>query len=288
MHSLEEAFDLAQRLLSLFNDVSAAGLDSSPGGIPFAPDDPSQPYDIIESIIRPVFDAGSFLEFHRESGDPMSGSHLVTGLARLEGRTVGVIADQPLFKGGGADAPGTEKFRIFTEMLNRRGIPLVMLSNSSGFVPGSTQERFRIQAIGAESLDANILGEIPVVSIVLNQNYGGRLIQAFNRFLRPGIVYLARESAVMAVLGVTAAFDILYGKKHRQLLDEGKKERADELREGFYRQYLDKARASRDAVSTGVIDWLIDDIRQLREHIVKGLRLAFRRCNEAFGTDWPQ
>jgi len=288
VHSLEEAFDLAQRLFSLFNDVSAAGLDSSPGGIPFAPDDPSQPYDIIESIIRPVFDAGSFLEFHRESGDPMSGSHLVTGLARLEGRTVGLIADQPLFKGGGADAPGTEKFRIFTEMLNRRGIPLVMLSNSSGFVPGSTQERFRIQAIGAESLDANILGEIPVVSIVLNQNYGGRLIQAFNRFLRPGIVYLARESAVMAVLGVTAAFDILYGKKYRQLLDEGKKERADELRGGFYRQYLDKARASRDAVSTGVIDWLIDDIRELRGHIVKGLRLAFRRCNEAFGTDWPQ
>lgn len=287
VQSLEEAFDLAQRLFALFSNRKAAG-SASPGGVPCAPDDPSQPYDIIESVIKPAFDADSFLEFYRESGDPMSGSHLVTGLAGLEGRTVGIIADQPLFKGGGADAPGTEKFRIFTEMLNRRGIPLVMLSNSSGFVPGSTQERFRIQAIGAESLDANILGEIPVVSVVLNQNYGGRLIQAFNRFLRPGITYLAREGAVMAVIGVNAAFDILYGKRHRQLLDEGKKEKADELRESFFRQYLEKARASRDATATGVVDWLIDDIRELRGHIVRGLHLAFKRCNEAFGSGWPE
>ena len=119
----------------------------------------------------------------------MSGPHLVTGLARLHGRTVGVIADQPMVKGGGADAFGTEKFRVFIEFLNRNRIPLVMLSNSSGFVPGSQQERYRIQAIGAESLDANILGEIPVVSVVLNQNYGGRLVMpSINS--RPG-VYLA-------------------------------------------------------------------------------------------------
>ena len=136
---------------------------------------------------------------------------------------MGIIADQPLLKGGGADAFGTEKFRVFTEFLNRNRIPLVMLSNSSGFVPGSQQERHRIQAIGAESLDANILGTIPVVSVVLNQNYGGRLIHAFNKFLRPGIVYLALEQAIMAVIGVDAAFDLFYGKKYARLMEKGER-----------------------------------------------------------------
>jgi len=169
----------------------------------------------VESVITQTFDRGSFLEFFRDMNNPMTGPSLITGLAGLEGRTIGVIADQPLLKGGGADAFGTEKFRIFIEFLNRNRIPLVMLSNSSGFVPGSQQERHRIQAIGAESLDVNIMGTIPVVSVVLNQNYGGRLIHAFNKFLRPGIVYLALEKSIMAVIGVDAAFDLLFGKKIR-------------------------------------------------------------------------
>ena len=231
--SFADAFDLACRLISMIDPVDAPSAFIAPVDAPVIPEDAMEPYDIVASVITRVFDSGSFLEFGRDMNNPINGPTLITGLARLEGNTVGVIADQPLIKGGGADAAGTEKFRVFTEFLNRTGIPLVMLSNSSGLVPGSQQERFRIQAIGAESLDANVLGTVPVVSVVLNQNYGGRLIHAFNKFLRPGIVYLALEKAVMAVIGVDAAFDLLYGKKYARLVDRGETERAEELRNNF-------------------------------------------------------
>ncbi len=284
--SFDEAFDLACRIIAMIDPLEAPAAFSPPAAAPSIPERAAEPYDMVASVITRVFDDGSFLEFFRDMNNPITGPTLITGLAALEGHTVGVIADQPLLKGGGADAFGTEKFRVFTEFLNRARIPLVMLSNSSGFVPGSQQERFRIQAIGAESLDANVLGTIPVVSVVLNQNYGGRLIHAFNKFLRPGIVYLALEQAIMAVIGVDAAFDLLYGKKYARLVDRGEPERAEELRSGFADAYIEKARAFRDGIDSGLVDWTIPSAGELRAHLVRGLALACRRCEEAFGASW--
>jgi acetyl/propionyl-CoA carboxylase alpha subunit/acetyl-CoA carboxylase carboxyltransferase component len=286
--SFADAFDLAHRLITLIDPLAPASGFTVPGEAPAVPADAAEPYDIVESVITHAFDGGSFLEFFRDMNNPMTGPSLITGLAGLEGRTIGVIADQPLLKGGGADAFGTEKFRIFIEFLNRNRIPLVMLSNSSGFVPGSQQERHRIQAIGAESLDVNIMGTIPVVSVVLNQNYGGRLIHAFNKFLRPGIVYLALEKSIMAVIGVDAAFDLLFGKKYARLMDKGETAKAEELRKSFAESYLEKARASRDGVDSNLVDWTIPSAGDLREHIINGMKLACKRCNEAFGSCWPE
>jgi acetyl/propionyl-CoA carboxylase alpha subunit/acetyl-CoA carboxylase carboxyltransferase component len=288
VESFAKAFDLAHRLLALIDPLEVPARFKVPGGVPAIPADASEPYDIVESVISHTFDEGSFLEFYRDMNNPLTGPSLITGLAGLEGRTVGVIADQPLLKGGGADALGTEKFRIFIEFLNHSRIPLVMLSNSSGFVPGSQQERHRIQAIGAESLDVNIMGTIPVVSVVLNQNYGGRLIHAFNKFLRPGIVYLALEKAIMAVIGVDAAFDLLFGKKYARLMDKGETARAEELRKSFTESYLEKARASRDGIDSNLVDWTIPSAEDLREHLIKGMKLAYQRCNKAFGASWPE
>jgi acetyl-CoA carboxylase carboxyltransferase component len=277
-----DAFDLSAKLINLLSLPKDESVSESPDGIPSIPADTTQPYDIITSVIMPSFDRDSFIEFYKEMNNPLAGPNLVTGLARIGGQTVGIIADQPMYKGGGADAPGTEKFRVFTEFVNKNNIPLIMLSNSSGFVPGSKQERYRIQAIGAESLDANILGRIPVVSVVLNQNYGGRLIQAFNKFLRPGIVYIALESAVMAVIGVTAAFDLLNGAKYNQMVAAGEAENAKEMKDAFYKKYLEKAKAKNDATSTGLVDWTIPDIKDLRQHLIKALEIAQQKCKEVF------
>jgi len=280
--NLEEAFDLSAKIISMAERPFIENKNGAKS-IPSIPDDPSEPYDIIESLIKPVFDTETFIEFGREMNNPVTGPTLVTGLARLNGRSVGIIADQPLTRGGGADAAGTEKFRVFVEFLNRHAIPVIMLSNSSGFVPGSKEERFRIQSIGAESLDVNILGKVPVVSVVLNQNYGGRLIQSFNGYLRPGIVYIARADAMMSVLGPTAAFDLLHRKNYTKLLDEGKTAEAGNLQHGFQDEYTERSRASKDAMSTGVLDWIIEDMDILGEHLVRGLELAEKRCREAFG-----
>ena len=284
--SFEEAFDLAHALINFIDPVRHEKNFEVPDEKPSIPDNPAEPYDIISTVIAPAFDNGSFVEFYREMNNPVTGPHLITGLACLQGRTVGIIADQPLVKGGGADAFGTEKFRIFTELLNGNNIPLVMFSNSSGFVPGSQQERYRIQAIGAESLDANVLGEIPVVSVVLNQNYGGRLIHAFNKFLRPGIVYLAYEKACMAVIGADAAFELLFGKRYNRLCAGGKLDEAENLHNEFMKEYLNRARASNDAFNTGLVDWLIHDMADLRQHLARAMNRAFQRCRDSFGTHW--
>jgi len=279
--SLKEAFDLS---CNLINIISTSNTDSNIDYSfkpPAIPSDPATPYDIINSVILPVFDNGSFIEFFNGMNS-LPGASLITGIARLNGVATGIIADQPLQKGGAADAYGTEKFRVFTQLLNRLNLPLIMLSNSSGFLPGSQQERLRIQAIGAESLDVNILGEIPVVSVVLNQNYGGRLIHAFNKFLRPGIVYLALENTILAVIGVNVAFDLLYKKEYLKKISEEKREEAEKFKKNFYSNYLNKSKASIGGIETDLVDWIIPDQNELREHLIKGLNLAIKRCQDAF------
>jgi acetyl/propionyl-CoA carboxylase alpha subunit/acetyl-CoA carboxylase carboxyltransferase component len=279
--SLEESFDLSCKIIDTINPADSDRNIDYKYKPPSIPSDPAIPYDIINSVILPLFDDGSFIEFYKDM-NTLSGSSLITGIAKLNGVTTGIIADQPLLKGGAADAYGTEKFRVFTQLLNRLNIPLIMLSNSSGFLPGSKQERLRIQVIGAESLDVNILGQIPVVSVVLNQNYGGRLIHAFNKFLRPGIVYLALENSILAVIGVNVAFDLLYKKEYLNKIEAGKLDEAEKFKKDFYSEYLNKARASAGGIDSELVDWIIPDQNELRKHLIKGMDLAVRRCREAF------
>lgn len=287
VENFKQAYDLAQKVISKFEITYNKDLAVEAKEEPNVPVDKAEPYDMIESVIKPCFDKDSFLEFY-SAMNTASGPNFITGLASLNGFTIGVIADQPQIQGGGADAFGTEKFRVFTQLMNNNNIPIVMLSNSSGFVPGSQQERFRIQAIGAQSLDANILGEVPVVSLVLNQNYGGRQIQAFSKFLRPGIVYMALEDATMAVMGVHAAFDLLGARKYNKIMQEQSKEKAEAFRIDFVEKYLEKAKAKNDAAQTGILDWTVSSAKEIRSNLIKGLSEAFKRCRDVFNAPWPE
>ncbi|TGK62188.1 carbamoyl-phosphate synthase subunit L [Leptospira wolffii] len=236
------------------------------------PSEISSSYDMKEEIVLKIFDPNSFLEFF--PWDP--GSSLITGLGRIRGKTVAVIADQP--KGGGSpDAPGTEKFRVFTEFVEKHGIPLLMLSDAPGFVPGTKQERLRIQQIGGESLDVNVLSKIPVLSLVLRQNYGGRQIHAFSGFLRPGIAYYSLADATLAVMGSNSAFDLFQGAKVSALRKEGKEEEIEILRNEFFDDFRKKSRADADAKSSGVLDGVFSSISDLREIVESGLKEAERK-----------
>lgn len=271
--SMEEAFDLSHKIIELLDPIEKKKVKESSKKVAL-PKDTALPFDVIENIIEPVFDDGSFLEFFAKMNDKTQGPSLVTGFASLNGETVGVIADQPAIMGGAPDAPGTEKFRIFTELVYQNQLPLVMLSNAPGFVPGTKQERLRIQQIGGESLDINVLSNMPVISVVLNQNFGGRQIHAFSRFLRPGIIYLALKRSVMAVMGATASFDLFEGAKYQELLKNGKTEEANKHKKSYLEAYNKKAAAENDAYNTGVLDWLIEDEKELRSHLFKGLEKA--------------
>ena len=289
--SIADAFETAKTVLSLLADAAkqknAVGdtthlAPSKNAEQPAIPSELNQPYDMIARVIQPAFDVGSFVEFGQAMNDPATGPSLVTGLARLNGTVVGILADQPAIMGGAPDAPGTEKFRVFTEFLNKFGIPLVMLSNAPGFVPGTRQERLRIQAIGGESIDVNVLGQIPVVSVVLNQNYGGRQIHAFSKFLRPGIVYLALDHAHIAVMGGQAAYDLFEGRRHADLLAAGDTAGARENHRKFMLEFDQKSRATGDAHNSGLLDWSLDGVGTLREHLWRALVLACERRAEVF------
>ncbi len=281
VENMQEAFDTAHKIIELLDPIETKSA-KAPASKPQLPDDPAQPFDMVTHIIEPVLDKESFLEFFAQMNDKTMGPSLITGFGRLNGQSVGIIADQPAIMGGAPDAPGTEKFRVFTEMVVNNNLPLVMLSNAPGFVPGTKQERLRIQQIGGESLDVNVLGKIPVVSVVLNQNYGGRQIHAFSKFLRPGIVYLALKRSVMAVMGATASFDLFQGPAFNQLLKDGKKAEANKMKKEYIENYNQKASAGNDAMNTGVLDWLIDHVEQLRENLIKGLDEAKKRVQEIF------
>ncbi len=283
---LAEAFDLASRVLRLLDCAGVPIAFAPPSKAPDVPPETSRPYDMVTDVIEAVFDEASFLEFYRE-GRSSGGSTLITGLATLNGKVTGVIADQPL--GGGApDAPGTEKFRVFMEFVDRNRIPLVMLSNAAGFVPGTKQERLRIQQIGGESLDVNVLSRVPVVSVVLNQNFGGRQIHAFSRFLRPGIVYIALDRAILAVMGGPAAFDLFQGARYDALISQGKKEEADRLRNEFLDEFCRKSRADQDALGTGVLDWTVPDLVDLRSHVLRAMEVAEAKTGATFGSPAPE
>ncbi len=272
VETLAEAFDLANRLLGYFDRRDGHGPVAAPAGPPRIPVDATQPFDMVADVVDALFDGGSFLEFHRDGGE-RGGSTLVTGLATLAGKVVAVIADQPK-NGGGPDAPGTEKFRMFMELVERNRFPLVMLSNAPGFVPGTKQERLRIQQIGGESLDVNALSTVPVVSVVLNQNFGGRQIHAFSRFLRPGVVYLALDRAILAVMGGSAAFDLFHGAQCRELEAQGKPAEAGKMRSEFLAAFGRKALAGEDAASTGAIDWTVATVGELRDNIAAAMQQA--------------
>ena len=242
-----------------------------PVNVPDIPENANSPFDMCGGVLECIFDHGSWLEVYAGRS-----SSLLTGFARLHGRPVAVIADQP--QGGRApDAPGTEKFRVFMQLAERMALPVLMISNAPGFVPGIKQERLRIQQIGGESLDVNVRSSMPVLSVVLNHNYGGRQIQAFSKFLRPGIVGLSLRRATLAVMGPSASFDLFHGAEYERLVAAGDTAAAETLRREYLEAFRNKSGAGADAWSTGLLDILVDEPAELREQIARGLEIAVNR-----------
>ncbi len=274
--SIEEAFDLSLKIIQLLSEKNESEIIQPPIEKPELPENAAQPFDMVEKIILRIFDQNSFIEWWKEMNDPQKGPSLITGFAKLNGNTVAVMADQPNILGGAPDAPGTEKFRIFTELVERNQIPLIMISNAPGFLPGTKQERLRIQQIGGRSLDVNVLSTIPLISVTLNQNYGGRQIHAFSKFLRPCIISFALKKSILAVMGADSAFDLFYGKKYFELKKQGKDEEAETLRIQYIKEFNQKSRAENDAYKTGILDFMIEDVSELRDALIKSYQMALK------------
>jgi acetyl-CoA/propionyl-CoA carboxylase carboxyl transferase subunit len=246
----EQAFAAARDAATLFAqqgsfDLGLIGPDRDLQAL--LPVNVKRAYDV-RPLVAGVLDDGSFLELHAKWAP-----NIVTGLGRLTGRTVGVIANNPLRLGGCLDSPSAEKAARFVRMCDAFGIPLVVLVDVPGYLPGVGQEWDGIVRRGAKLLHAFGEAVVPRVTLVTRKTYGGAYIAMNSRALGASRVF-AWPGAEVAVMGASAAVGILHRKKlaaaqpgerealHAQLADEHER-----LAGGVGR-----------AMELGVVDELID------------------------------
>jgi acetyl-CoA/propionyl-CoA carboxylase carboxyl transferase subunit len=194
--------------------------------------------------------------------------NVVTTLGRLAGRTVGVIANNPLRLGGCLDASSAEKAARFVRMCDSLGVPLVVLVDVPGYLPGLGQEWDGVVRRGAKLLHAFAEAVVPRVTLVTRKAYGGAYIAMNSRSLGATAVF-AWPNAEVAVMGASAAVNIL----HRKKLAAAPHEQREALREQLIEQQIQVAGGVNRALEIGVVDDMIKP-EDTRRRIAEALSAA--------------
>jgi propionyl-CoA carboxylase beta chain len=236
---------------------------SSPGLREAIPENPNKPYDV-HLVLREVLDRGSFLEVHAGYA-----RNLVVGFARLGGRTVGVVANQPAVLAGVLDIDASLKGARFVRFCDAFNIPLVTFVDVPGFLPGTTQEWGGIIKHGAKLLYAYCEATVPKLTVILRKAYGGAYDVMSSKHIR-GDLNLAWPSAEIAVMGPKGAVEILWRREIEATEDPGATidARAAEYRERFANPWI--------AAERGYVDAVVDpaDTRRL---LATGLQALARK-----------
>ena len=204
------------------------------------PENPNQPYDIKELILK-LSDEGDFFEIQKEFA-----ANIVTGFIRLEGRTIGVVANQPLVLAGVLDIDSSRKAARFVRFCDAFEIPILTLVDVPGFLPGTSQEYGGVIKHGAKLLFAYGEATVPKVTLITRKAYGGAYDVMASKHLRGDFNY-AWPTAEIAVMGAKGAVEILY----RQELGDKKKieQRTKEYEKRFANPFV--------AAEKGFIDEVI-------------------------------
>jgi acetyl-CoA/propionyl-CoA carboxylase carboxyl transferase subunit len=216
------------------------------------PDSPKRAYDV-HPLIAGVLD-GPGVELH-----PRWAPNVVTTLGRLGGRTVGVIANNPLRLGGCLDATSAEKAARFVRMCDAFGVPLVVLVDVPGYLPGVGQEWDGVVRRGAKLLHAFAEASVPRVTLILRKSYGGAYIAMNSRALGATRVF-AWPGAEVAVMGAVAAVRIL----HRRTLAAAPADQRHELEAQLAAEHEREAGGLVRAQELGVIDEVIEPAKTRR------------------------
>ncbi len=174
------------------------------GGI--VPDNPNQPYDM-KDVIEGIIDHESFFEIHGDFAD-----NIVTGFARLGGKSIGIIANQPLSLAGVLDSDSSRKAARFTRFCDSFNIPLLILVDVPGFLPGTDQEWNGIIVHGAKLLYALSEATVPRITLITRKAYGGAYDVMNSKHIGADLNY-AWPSAEIAVMGAKGASEIIFRKE---------------------------------------------------------------------------
>jgi len=224
------------------------------------PKESNQPYDIKDAIVR-IVDEGYFFEVHEHFA-----KNIVVGFARMSGRPVGIVANQPAFLAGVLDINASVKGARFVRFCDAFNIPLITLEDVPGFLPGTQQEYGGIIRHGAKLLFAFAEATVPKMLVITRKAYGGAYCVMSSKHLRTD-VNLAWPTAEIAVMGPEGAVNIVYGRelaealrvaeksegklteeRREEILREAKAARAHEFREQFANPYVAAERGYVDAV----------------------------------------
>lgn len=250
----EDAIDRIRTLLSYLpsnnmEDPPVIESGDDPGRMDSAldtlvPADPNKSYDMME-IIKGIVDNGEFFEPHK-----FFARNIIVGFARLNGRTIGIIANQPLVLAGCLDIDASDKATRFIRFCDAFNIPILTFSDVPGYLPGSEQEWGGIIRHGAKLLWCYSEATVPKLLVIVRKDYGGAYIAMSSRHLGADMAF-AWPSAEIAVMGAEGAANIIHRREITEAADpkEKRKEKIDEYRNLFSNPYV--------AASRGYIDDVI-------------------------------
>ncbi len=202
------------------------------------PENPNKPYDMME-LVESVTDEGDFMEIQ-----PDFAKNIITGFGRMNGMTVGIVANQPMVLAGCLDINASVKAARFIRFCDAYNIPVVTFVDVPGFLPGIHQEHGGIIKHGAKLLYAYAEATVPKITIITRKAYGGAYIVMNSKHLRGDINY-AWANAEIAVMGAEGAAEILYRGEDA----EGLKKRTEDYKDKFANPFV--------AASRGFIDDVI-------------------------------
>ena len=231
------------------------------------PDNPNQPYDMME-LIEKVVDEGDFFELQKDFAQ-----NIIIGFARMEGRTVGIVANQPMVLAGVLDSDASRKAARFVRFCDAFNIPIVTFVDVPGFLPGTAQEYGGLIKHGAKLLFAFAQATVPKVTVITRKAYGGAYDVMSSKHIGGDVNY-AWPTAEIAVMGAKGAVEILY----RRELDDPEKiaRRIAEYEERFANPFV--------AAERGYIDDVIMP-RNTRRRICRALRMLRTKHVE---TPWKK
>ncbi len=263
----KDAMDIVKKILSYLpsNNMEMPSI-TSPVDLPvdealnsIIPESSNKPYDMIE-IINRIVDPGTFLEVHQKFARSM-----ITGFARINGRVVGIVANQPKVLAGVLDIDSSDKAARFIRFLDAFNIPVLTFADTPGFLPGTSQEYGGIIRHGAKLLFAYSEASVPKITVITRRDYGGAYIAMGSKHLGADLV-MAWPTAEIAVMGADGAANVIFRNEIKNSPDPEKtrSEKIKEYAETFSNPYV--------AASRGYVDTVILP-SETREKIIRALEI---------------